>query len=168
MNTQTIATLLLAQWQRFSTKAVCCCAWALLAACQTPAPAKPTVPPMAGAYFEIPVTDMPRAVRFYEAVFGYGFQLDSIDGNEMAFFPSDTTAAGISGALAKGSIYKPDTTGTLIYLHCADLAATLAKALNAGGKVLYAKTPVGDSSFVAEIMDSEGNRIALLQRPTKQ
>ncbi|MCU0334075.1 MAG: VOC family protein [Chitinophagaceae bacterium] len=141
--------------------------WLLLAACQQPAPARPAPQPQPGAYFEIPVSDMPRAVRFYEVVFGYRFQPDTIDGHEMAIFQADTAGAGIGGALAKGSIYQPDTSGVLIYLRCADIAGTLQKATAAGGKILYAQTPLGDSSFVAEIMDSEGNRIALLQRPFK-
>ncbi len=115
------------------------------------------------AYFEIPVLDMERAVRFYANVFDADFTREKIDGNEMALFPLDKVGSGVSGALAKGEIYKPSTTGTLVYFHCNDIDATLGKAQERGGKILYPKTSVGANGFVAELQDSEGNRIALLQ-----
>lgn len=37
-----------------------------------------------GVYFEIPVLDLERAMRFYTAVFGYQFQREEIHGNAMA------------------------------------------------------------------------------------
>lgn len=37
-------------------------------------------------YFEIPVSDLDRPVRFYGALFGYQFQRESIDHNELALF----------------------------------------------------------------------------------
>jgi predicted enzyme related to lactoylglutathione lyase len=39
--------------------------------------------------------------------------------------------------------------------------ATLARAVAAGGSVLYPKTAIGTLGFVAEFEDSEGNCIAL-------
>ena len=35
-------------------------------------------------YFEIPVTDLERAVAFYTAVFGYQLERVEVDENEMA------------------------------------------------------------------------------------
>lgn len=58
-------------------------------------------------YFEIPVTDMGRAIKFYKAVFHFDFDKKNIDNNEMALFPFVDENSGISGALAKGEIYKP-------------------------------------------------------------
>ena len=114
------------------------------------------------AYFEIPVLDMERAVRFYANVFEADFTHENIDGNEMALFPIGKDASGISGALAKGEIYKPSTSGTLIYFHCNDIEATLRKVQELGCKVLYPKTSVGDNGFIAEFQDTEGNRIVLI------
>jgi uncharacterized protein len=116
------------------------------------------------AYFEIPVTDMSRAMKFYKAVFAVDFTMESIDNNEMALFPFTETGTGITGALAKGEIYKPSKTGTLIYLHTADIEKTLSAVLQNGGKTLYPKTSIGNTGFVAELEDSEGNRIALFER----
>ncbi len=112
-------------------------------------------------YFEIPVTDMDRAVDFYIKVFGYRFERTTIDGYDMALFPSNDDAGGASGALAKGDVYVPSKTGVVIYFSVEDIDATLLRANNNGGATLYAKKSIGDLGYVAEIEDSEGNRIAL-------
>ncbi|OYQ36888.1 glyoxalase [Flavobacterium cyanobacteriorum] len=114
-------------------------------------------------YFEIPVTDIKRAKQFYAAVFGFTFEDEVIDGNTMALFPFSKQKTGISGALAKGDIYKPTTKGILVYFATQDIDATLNAALQNGAKVLYPKTSNGDLGYVAEFQDTEGNRIALHQ-----
>jgi len=117
-----------------------------------------------GTYFEIPVNDLDRAMKFYSAVFSCDFSKEVIHGNEMAFFPFSGSGPGISGALAKGEIYKPSFTGTLIYLSTADVEKTLTLVTDQGGEVLFPKTPVPDLGFVAEFKDCEGNRVALFQK----
>ncbi|MFO7651494.1 MAG: VOC family protein [bacterium] len=112
-------------------------------------------------YFEIPVDDLDRAVRFYESVFGFRLVLTVIDGHPMALFPSHDQAPGITGALAKGESYTPATAGTRVYFNTDNIDETLARVLSNGGNVLYPKTSVGDLGWVAEFQDVEGNRIAL-------
>ncbi|WP_088890526.1 VOC family protein [Leptolyngbya ohadii] len=112
-------------------------------------------------YFEIPVVDLDRAIQFYEKVLGYEFERTTIDGNDMAWFPFDENAAGISGALAKGESYVPSTEGTLIYFSTDSIDETLTQVQAIGGKILYPKTSIGGQGWVAEFEDSEGNRIAL-------
>jgi uncharacterized protein len=114
-------------------------------------------------YFEIPVTNVDRAIKFYSAVFNFKFEKETIDKNEMALFPFTENDLGISGALAKGEIYKPSKNGTLIYFRTENIDDTLKLAVQNGGKILYPKTSNGDLGFVAEFEDSEGNRIALHQ-----
>ncbi|MBK7600255.1 MAG: VOC family protein [Acidobacteria bacterium] len=114
-------------------------------------------------YFEIPVLDMKRAMMFYERVFGFDFQLEEIHGNEMAMLPFEMDGAGITGSLARGEVYQPSLNGTLIYLRTEDIDETLKRAQSAGAKILFPKTKAGEYSYVAEIQDSEGNRIALMQ-----
>ena len=113
-------------------------------------------------YFEIPVTDMDRAIKFYKAVFHFEFDKEIIDSNEMALFPFTEGSSGISGALAKGEIYKPTKDGIVIYFKTGNIDETLNLALANGGQILYPKTDNG-IGFVAEFEDSEGNRIALFQ-----
>jgi len=114
-------------------------------------------------YFEIPVTDIERATKFYSSVFNFKFEKETIDKNEMALFPFTEDNLGISGALAKGEIYKPTKDGVVIYFKTDNIDQTLLLATKNGGQILYPKTSNGDIGFVAEFEDSEGNRIALHQ-----
>ena len=114
-------------------------------------------------YFEIPVVDIDRAIEFYSTVFNFSFDKQEIDNNEMALFPFSEENSGISGALAKGEIYKPTNDGVVIYFRTKDIDRTLKLAVDNGGQILYPKTSNGDLGFVAEFEDSEGNRIALHQ-----
>lgn len=125
---------------------------------------QPESPPNPVGYFEIPVSDLDRACRFYAAVFGFDFERETIDGYEMALLPLHEGSAGASGALAKGDVYVPSKTGVIVYFSVTDIDVALACAVAAGGAVLYAKKSIGPAGFVAEIEDSEGNRIALTAR----
>lgn len=112
-------------------------------------------------YFEISVTDIERAIAFYQAVFECQFERTDIDGNEMALFPAFDKASGITGALAKGESYVPGKQGARIYFSVVSINDTLHKVKRAGGKILYPETSVGAYGSVAEFEDSEGNCIAL-------
>ena len=110
---------------------------------------------------EIPVTDLDRAIRFYEAVLEITLNRQMVDGYSMAFFPRDDEAPGASGALVAGDVYIPSRTGAIIYFDVPDIDSALIRAQAAGANILYPKTYVGDAGYVAEIEDSEGNRMAL-------
>ncbi len=114
-------------------------------------------------HFEIPVTNMDRAIAFYQAVFGYQLTREQVDGYDMAFFPRADGKPGASGALAKGDVYRPSHDGPVIYFDVPDVDAAIAGATARGAAVLYPKKDIGEAGFVAEIEDSEGNRIALSQ-----
>ncbi|MES0879786.1 VOC family protein [Roseibium sp. SCP14] len=112
-------------------------------------------------YFEIPVTNMDRAVAFYQRVFSFEFDRRVVDGYEMAFFPRADDRPGASGALVKGDVYKPSLAGCILYFDVDDIDEVLRLSQAEGGTVLYPKKDIGTAGFVAEIEDSEGNRIAL-------
>lgn len=114
------------------------------------------------AYVEIPVTDMDRAIAFYQAVFQLQLERQEIDGYAMALFPAGE-GHGATAALAKGDVYVPSRTGPILYFHTDSIDATLARAVASGASILYPKKDVGEFGFVAEFSDSEGNRIALTQ-----
>lgn len=116
-------------------------------------------------YFEIPVLDMERAMQFYREVFAFEFEQEHFDGIEMAYLPFADGAGGISGALAKGESYVPAVQGVLLYLFTDHIGQTIERATAAGATILYPLTfheSIGVK--VAEINDSEGNRIGLHQR----
>lgn len=136
----------------------------------TPATAQPAQPadqpvlaaamhPLIG-WFEIPVTDLARARRFYEAAFAIRMTVETVDDYEMALFPGDAMPGG---ALVKGDVYVPGKAGPILYFRVADIDAVMARAIGAGGRSLYAKKDIGANGWVAEFEDSEGNRIALSQ-----
>jgi predicted enzyme related to lactoylglutathione lyase len=116
-------------------------------------------------HFEIPVLDMERAFTFYQDVLELKLRREKMDGYDMAFFPRDDDMPGCSGALAAGDVYKPSHQGSLIYFDVPDIDQVLLRAANHGAKVLYEKTNIGEAGYVAELEDSEGNRIALTQGP---
>jgi uncharacterized protein len=107
------------------------------------------------------VSDIDRAQRFYEAVFAYALERQTLDGYEMALFPYDPAATGATAALAQGDVYVPAKTGPIVYLAVDDIDTVLARAQAQGAQTLYEKKAAGDWGWVAEIEDSEGNRIAL-------
>jgi predicted enzyme related to lactoylglutathione lyase len=111
-----------------------------------------------GAYFEIPVTDLDRAINFYQSLLGIELERGSIHGYDMAFFPFENNGGGISGALCKGDVYKPSIDGSFIYLFTSNIDEVLSKAAALGSEIMFEKTDAGNC-FVAEIKDSEGNRI---------
>lgn len=116
-------------------------------------------------YFEIPVLDMIRAMHFYREVFAFEFEQEYFDGIEMAYLPFTDGIAGISGALAKGESYVPSIQGVLLYLFTYNIETTIARAVAQGATILYPLTFHESIRVkVAEIRDTEGNRVGLHQR----
>lgn len=114
-------------------------------------------------WFEIPVKNMERAMKFYKDVLGYSFEQKKMDAMEIAFFPSKMEAWGCGGMLVRQEKSKPSSTGTLVYFTSpsGDLANELAKVTKAGGKVSQPKTSIQEYGFMAVFFDTEGNSVAL-------
>ena len=113
------------------------------------------------SWFEIPVTDMPRAKAFYEHVLNVKLQPLNVGPLEMAFFPMRPGATGAAGALMKGEAFQPSQQGVQIYFTTPDVDGTLQRVQEQGGKVALPKTQIGPFGFIASFEDSEGNRIGL-------
>ena len=116
-------------------------------------------------WFEIPVEDMDRAVKFYSTVFGYDMQRNPVGPLDMALFMSIDEGIGAAGALVKHpDFYKPSQEGTLVYFiaKSGDLSNELAKVEAAGGKIFVPKTPISEEvGYMAVFYDTEGNRVAM-------
>ncbi len=119
-------------------------------------------------WFEIPVENMERAITFYEKVLDLKMTRNEMEPLDMAWFPWIEDGLGTPGSLVfHEEFYKPSTDGVLIYLtaHSGDLENELSRVEGAGGKTLQPKTKISDEyGFMALIIDSEGNRIALHSR----
>lgn len=115
-------------------------------------------------WFEIPVTDMDRAIKFYETVFGFKLERHQMEPLDMAWFPTVEGSGAMGSLVYHKEFYNPSTEGTLVYFtaHSGDLANELAKIESAGGKILVDKTLIAeDIGYMAVFLDPEGNRVAL-------
>lgn len=113
-------------------------------------------------WFEIPVTDIGRAIAFYEQVMQVSLRRETMDGTDLAVFPYDEPGPG--GALIKYDNATPTMQGVIIYLHTADLLASIERVALAGGKCVLEPMVPGDGiGTIALFIDSEGNRIGLHQ-----
>jgi len=112
-------------------------------------------------WFEIPATDLERAIKFYESVLGIKLSKNEMGPLKMAWFPRADDAMGAGGSLVKADGYAPSHGGTLVYITVADINGTLAKINAKGGKTLLPRMAIGEYGFIAHFEDSEGNRVAL-------
>jgi len=121
------------------------------------------------SWFEIPTTDINRAQKFYEAVFG--ITLDALDfpNIKMRMFPLDDPMDGVGGALVNSDgFHKPSATdGPLIYLNGnPDVQVFLDRVEAAGGKIVVPKMEISpEYGDMGVFLDTEGNRIALHNIP---
>lgn len=122
------------------------------------------------SWFEIPVTDMDRAKKFYETVFQVNIAINEFGGLLMGWFPpaEDITAPGISGSLVQHEDYIPsDTHGVLVYFNSqsGDIDNELSRVEAAGGKIVKPKILISNEiGYMGLIIDTEGNRIALYNK----
>ena len=115
-------------------------------------------------WFEIPVKDLKRAIRFYETVFGVKLHVEEVGSLQMAWFPMLDNAPGSAGSLVQGDGYTPSLQGTVVYFTSDDIEGTLARVKAKGGKTLLPKIDIGEYGYIAHFEDTEGNRIALHRR----
>lgn len=121
------------------------------------------------SWFEIGTTDLDRATKFYESIFNVKLAPLDMPNIKMRMFPLDDMMTGVGGALVdSGGFHKPSATdGPLIYLNGnPDVQHVLDKVEAAGGKIMVPKTEISpEYGYMAVIMDTEGNRIALHSVP---
>jgi hypothetical protein len=121
---------------------------------------QPTVP----AWFEIPVTDIDRAQKFYEALLGVSMKRQRYMGDtDQAVFPNGGPDHA-SGALVQANVDRmpSQAAGSVVYLSVSDIRPLLARTIEIGGDVLLPLTAITDTPVViGHIRDSEGNRVGL-------
>jgi len=121
------------------------------------------------SWFEIPATDLPRAQKFYENIFGIQMIPMDMENIKMRMFPLTDMMTQVGGAVVdSGGFHKPSLTeGPLIYLNGnPDVQKVLDKVEAAGGKIMVPKTQISpEYGYMAVFIDSEGNRIGLHSIP---
>ncbi len=116
-------------------------------------------------WFEIAATDLERAKNFYTAVFNIPMQfVDFPDAPMYMMYSEAEGATGAGGAIVRSQDNTPSTDGTIVYFSCEDVANEAGRVEAAGGKLLFPKQGIGDFGFIAQFIDTEGNRIGLHSR----
>jgi len=109
-------------------------------------------------WFDIPVADLDRAARFYNAVLGVPIHKHATDQFTFCVIDHDQ---GNGGCLIEGRD-SVTSKGILVYMNVEGrIRAAEREALKHGGKVLESAHSIGPHGFRAVVLDSEGNRIAL-------
>jgi predicted enzyme related to lactoylglutathione lyase len=114
-------------------------------------------------WFEIPVRDIERAQKFYQAVLGAPLRRETMGPETLAVFAYDA-ASGVGGCLVAGAeAPAPAQNGTVVYLNAEpSLDAVLARVERAGGRITTPKVQLpGDMGVFAHITDTDGNRVGL-------
>jgi predicted enzyme related to lactoylglutathione lyase len=110
-------------------------------------------------WFDIPVVDLDRAVRFYAEVLAVAVSKQSFDGMDFALIEH---SEGNGGCLvpAEGEIRSEN--GLLLYLNTnGRIQDAVSKVEELGGRVVAPIHAIGPHGFRSIIIDSEGNRVAL-------
>ena len=116
-------------------------------------------------WFEIYVSDMQRAVKFYAEVFNLGdFTEINIGEERLCMFPSVEDRPYISGALVETRHHSPGVGGTVVYFHSTDCGVEEARIAAAGGEVLRPKYSIGEFGYVCIFKDTEGNLVGIHSR----
>lgn len=109
-------------------------------------------------WFDIPVADLDRAIRFYAAVLGIQVHREKFEQFDFAVLEHEQGNGGClipdAGAVSRG--------GILVYFNVdGRIRAAVTAVESNGGQVLKDTHPIGPHGFRAIVLDSEGNRIAL-------
>lgn len=111
--------------------------------------------------FEIPATDISRAINFYQALLDIKIEKMDVEGMQMGILPYEGQM--VHGVIIHVDGYKPSADGVTIYLNAGEnLQVVLDRVEKNGGQIILPKTAHADESgFFAIFLDSEGNKMAL-------
>lgn len=111
--------------------------------------------------FEIPATEISRAIDFYQAILDVKIEKMDMPEMQMGILPYE--GQRVTGVITKADGFKPSADGVTIYLNGGDnLQVILDKVKKNDGKILVPKTLHADESgYFALFLDSEGNKIGL-------
>ncbi len=131
-------------------------------------------------WFEIPVKDFKRAVKFYTKVFRVDFIFEEFRGVPHAIFKNTSdNQFEISGALVELKDFPENNIGSVLFFNADSgmddilqrveenggeilLKKTLIKNSTEDGKVFIAKTLIDNNTgYFAYFLDSEGNKMGL-------
>lgn len=118
-------------------------------------------------WFEIPVANLERAVKFYSQVFQQEMMTFNADeSRSLALMPpgaGKVDSIEPQGSLLQVEGFEPGEKGSIIYFDPVDdLESILERVESAGGKVTFPKFRIGNG-YLATFIDSEGNTVGVLE-----
>lgn len=120
-------------------------------------------------WFELPATDLVRAYTFYTAVLDGHVRMGTFAGAPLVLFDVPFgTGEAVGGSVVVRDGFVPSANGPMIYLNVfGALDAAVSRVVGAGGSVVVPSLPLGAFGTAAIIIDSEGNRVGLLEPPAR-
>lgn len=114
-------------------------------------------------WFEIYVSDIKRAKKFYESVFQKKMEKLGPDDPdlEMWVFPGEMEAGGANGTICKMKGFEPGNNSVLVYFSCEDCGVEEKRVKEFGGQVFKVKGSIGEYGFISLVYDTEGNMFGL-------
>ncbi|MEM8555053.1 MAG: VOC family protein [Pseudomonadota bacterium] len=114
------------------------------------------------AWIEIPVSDLSDGIAFYQSVTGGRLDRLMMGPQEVAVLMCNDPKMGVSANLVQGQP-SGDGKGPTVHVMVAGvLEDAMARAADAGGRVLSEPIPIPEGRF-AYIHDPDGNSIALFE-----
>ena len=108
-------------------------------------------------WFDIPATDLGRAMNFYSKVLGVEITEEFPGVAVMSHEQGD-----VGGCVFKSEDIQPSDQGTLLYFNVnGRLDEAVAAVEDCGGTIKEPAHAIGEFGHRALVIDSEGNRIAL-------
>ena len=119
-------------------------------------------------HFEMPYQDSERVVKFYSDAFGWAMNKM---GEEMGGYVTAGTAETDANHMVEtpgtinGGFYKKnsDAANTNVVIAVTDIKEALQNVKDAGGEVMDVPIEIPGIGTYANISDTEGNRVALMQ-----
>ena len=105
-------------------------------------------------YIEIPAPDLPKAMRFYREVFGWGLREYS---DSFCLFDDGSLKGGFVPGL------KPTDDGPLLVFHVDEINDLLSRVREHGGTVIQEKRLESWGGYRAIFRDPNGNRLGAWQ-----
>ncbi len=122
-------------------------------------------------HFEIPAENISKLKSFYEKLFDW--KIVKSPGDFMEYWIIQTVPTDDKGMLTRpgvnGGMYKRTSESNIPinYVAVKDIDKALIDVVELGGKVTMGKQEVPGIGYVAQLMDPEGNPIAMIQ-PTRK
>lgn len=115
-------------------------------------------------WFDINVSNLEKAKKFYEAVLDVTLTDLPPEWGKQSTFPFQDNGPNTTGALVETEQFNPNGNNTVIYFASEDCTTEQSRVESAGGKVIRPKMAIGEFGYIALFSDLDGNVIGLHSR----